>query len=212
MSEACRSSDVGAKSEQTGASREGPDRTGASPGDNSHLQPVRDALPIDLSYIERKTALGFIDTWAHVFPKGEFYMGRTNLILHCINTGTNKPFRQPLRRHPRIHEDFIDAQVDEMLRHDVIKPAASPWASNVVLAKKSDGSLRFCLDYRQLNELTYKDSYPLPRISACLDALGVRHFTQPWTYGADSGRWLWTPATWIRLRLSHAEGSFDLKC
>jgi len=45
-----------------------------------------------------------------------------------------------------------------------------------VLAKKSDGSLRFCLDYRQLNELTYKESYPLPRISACLDALGGAAF------------------------------------
>jgi len=63
-----------------------------------------------------------------------------------------------------------------MLRHDVIEPAASPWACNVVLAKKSDGPLRFCLHYRQLNELTYKDSYPLPRISACLDALGGAAF------------------------------------
>jgi len=63
-----------------------------------------------------------------------------------------------------------------MLRHDVIEPAVSLWASNVVLAKKSDGSLRFCLDYRQLNELTYKDSYPLPPISACLDALGSAAF------------------------------------
>jgi len=59
-----------------------------------------------------------------------------------------------------------------MLRHRIIEPAASPWASNVVLAKQSDGSLRFCLDFRQLNEITYKDSYPLPRISSCLDALG----------------------------------------
>ena len=90
------------------------------------MQPVRYALSVDLSYIECKTALGFIDTWAHVFSKGEFDMGRTNLIPHRINTGANKPFRQPLRRHPRIHEDFIDAQVDEMLRHDVIEPVASP--------------------------------------------------------------------------------------
>jgi len=115
-------------------------------------------------------------------------MGLTNLIPHCIDTEGHKPFWQPLRSHPRVHEEFIDAQVDEMLRHDVIEPAASPWASNVVLAKKSDGSLRFCLDYRQLNELTYKDSYPLPWISACLDALGARPSTRRWTSTVDSGR------------------------
>jgi len=50
-------------------------------------------------------------------------MGRTNLIPHRIHTECHKPIRQPLRRHPRVHEEFIDAQVDEMLRHDIIEPA-----------------------------------------------------------------------------------------
>ena len=59
-----------------------------------------------------------------------------------------------------------------MLEANVIEPCASPWSSNVVLAKKADGSLRFCIDYRKLNDVTYKDSYPLPRIDTCLDALG----------------------------------------
>ena len=130
------------------------------------MWPIRDALPDDLRHDERTAALGFIGDWAHVFSKGEFDMGHTNLTPHRIDTEGHKPFRQNLRRHPRVHEEFIDAQANGKLRHDVIEPAASPWASNVVLAKKSDGSLRFCLDYRQLNELTYKDSYPLPPISA----------------------------------------------
>jgi len=59
-----------------------------------------------------------------------------------------------------------------MVRHDITEPTASPWASNVVLARKSDGTLKFCIDYRQLNAMTYQDSYPLPRIDTCLDALG----------------------------------------
>ena len=58
-----------------------------------------------------------------------------------------------------------------MLQHGVIEPAASPWASNVVLVRKKDGSLRFCVDYRRLNSITYKDSYPLPHIDNCLNAL-----------------------------------------
>ena len=58
-----------------------------------------------------------------------------------------------------------------MLEHGIIEPAASPWASNVVLVRKKDGSLRFCVDYRKLNSVTYKDSYPLPFIDNCLSAL-----------------------------------------
>jgi len=123
----------------------GPDRAGAcpEPAKGDHLQPIRDALPDDLSHDERTAALSFIDDWAHVFSKGEFDTGRTNLTPHRIDTEGHKPFRKLLRRHPRVHEEFVDAQVDEMPRHDVIEPAASLWASNVVLAKISDGSLRF---------------------------------------------------------------------
>jgi hypothetical protein len=54
----------------------------------------------------------------------------------------------------------------------VIEPVASPWASNVLLVKKKDGSMRFCVDYRAVNEITVKDSYPLPRIDSCLESLG----------------------------------------
>ena len=64
-----------------------------------------------------------------------------------------------------------------MLQHDIIEPAlGGEWASNVVLAKKSDGTLRFCIDYRQLNQLTIKDSWPLPHIDACFDTIGGAAF------------------------------------
>ena len=97
--------------------------------------------------------------------------GRANAVRHRIDTGTNRPFRQALRRHPTVIIEAIDAQVDAMLEADLIEPVQSEWASNVVMVRKSDGSLRFCVDYRQLNERTVKDSYPLPRIDVCLEAL-----------------------------------------
>ena len=58
-----------------------------------------------------------------------------------------------------------------MLAQGVIEPACSPWASNIVLVRKKDNSFRCCIDYRQLNSVTRKDAYPIPRIDACLDAM-----------------------------------------
>ena len=57
------------------------------------------------------------------------------------------------------------------LEQGIIEPAFSPWASNVVLVRKKDGSLRCCIDYRKLNAVTRKDAYPLPRCDSCLDAM-----------------------------------------
>ena len=67
--------------------------------------------------------------------------------------------------------EVIDKQVDELVRHDLVEPAASPWASNVVLVRKEDGSHRLFVDHCALNSVTYQDTYPLPHIDTCLGSM-----------------------------------------
>ena len=83
--------------------------------------------------------------------------------------------------------DQVDQLVGEMLTQDVIVPSASPWASPVVLVRKKDGGVRFCVDYRKLNSITKLDEFPLPRIDDTLDLLsGAKYFT---TLDLASGYW-----------------------
>ena len=74
-----------------------------------------------------------------------------------------------------------------MLATGVIEASESPWSSPVVLVTKKEGLVRFCIDYRKLNDITIKDSYPLPRIDDCLDSLrGSQWFS---TLDLASGYW-----------------------
>ena len=79
------------------------------------------------------------------------------------------------------------AQVQQMLASDVIHPSNSPWASPMVMVRKTDSSLRFCVDFRQINAATVKDAHPLLRIDDLLDSLhGARWFS---TLDLKSGYW-----------------------
>ena len=94
--------------------------------------------------------------------------------------------RQSWRRLPVAQREDADNAVQDMSSQGLIDPSESPWASPIVLVRK-DGSLRFCVDYRALNSITRKDSYPLPRIDDTLDTLaGMTWFS---TLDLKSGYW-----------------------
>ena len=152
--------------------RRGDETVGVFTNQNEQLEPVIASLPSDLSPAERVIAERLIFENSDVFSKSDFDLRRSSLVHHRIDTGNHRPFKKQLRRHPLVHLECIDEQVDKMLKADVIEPCASPWSSNMVVAKKSDGSLRFCIDYHRLNNLTYKDAYTIPREDSYLDALG----------------------------------------
>ena len=74
-----------------------------------------------------------------------------------------------------------------MLKQRFIELSTSEWAAPVVFAPKKDGSLRFCIDYRRLNTLTIRDSYPIPRMDECIDSLGDATVFS--TLDANAGYW-----------------------
>jgi len=110
------------------------------------------------------------DYWS-IFAENEDDLGRTSIVQHHINTSDAVPIRQRPRRVPFAKEAEISRQLEEMLKPGIIEPSSSPWASPVTLAPKSDGSWRFCNDYQRLNDVTVKDSYPLPRMDDLFDIL-----------------------------------------
>ncbi|XP_076049696.1 uncharacterized protein LOC143030434 [Oratosquilla oratoria] len=102
--------------------------------------------------------------------------GRTDLTLHDVDVGDAKPIKQaPYRVNPQ-RAAIIQKEIDYMLAHNLIQPAQSEWSSPAILVPKSDGTQRFCIDFRRVNAVTKKDSYPLPRIEECIDRVGGSRF------------------------------------
>ena len=78
---------------------------------------------------------------AGVFSQNENDLGKTDIIMHHVDTGDVRPDRQPLRRFPPAHVEAISEHVDNILKQGTIEPASSPWASNVVIVKNKKAVL-----------------------------------------------------------------------
>ena len=128
----------------------------------------------------------FID-YSTLFAKSSFDLGKTNVVKHEIDVGDHKPIRQPPRRKPMHLREVEENQVKEMLEKGIISPSSSPWSSGTVLVRKKSGEYRYCIDYRRVNDVTKKDSFPLPNISEHLDSLGGAQWFS--TLDLASGYW-----------------------
>ena len=153
----------------------------------SHLTDLLERSSQHLTDAQRGQLRALLVEFSSVFASSKSDIGRTSLAKHSINTSDAKPIRQPARRLPMHRRDEAETHVQQMLKDGVAEPSSSPWASPVVLVKKEDGSTRFCVDYRKLNDVTVKDSYPFPTADSCFDALaGSRWFS---TLDLSSAYW-----------------------
>ncbi|OWZ17073.1 RNA-dependent DNA polymerase [Phytophthora megakarya] len=133
----------------------------------------------DMSDEDKELLLRLLRSYPGLLEPREGCPPMTTLgVEHAIHTGNEAPIKVRPRRHAHNEQQVIDEEVGNMLRDKVIEPSSGAWGFPVVLVKKKDGSVRFCIDYRLLNAITKRDVYPLPRIDDTLDNLhGARRFS-----------------------------------
>lgn len=98
-------------------------------------------------------------------------LGCTDRISHRIDTGQSKPIKQRYYRVSPYKQKAINEELDKMLKLGVVEASTSAWSSPVLLLDKRDGSRRFVVDFRKVNEVTQRDAFPMPYIADILDRL-----------------------------------------
>ena len=152
-----------------------------------HLKELAERAGKNLNVAEKDKVNELLARSVTAFANPDGTLGTTELVTHTIDTGNARPFRIPYRPPGFAKKEIIEENLEKMLINDVIEPSNSPWSSPVVLVKKKDGSTRFCVDLRHLNDITRKDVYPLPNINDCLGSLsGAQWFS---TLDLASGYW-----------------------
>ncbi|KMQ84703.1 reverse ribonuclease integrase [Lasius niger] len=113
--------------------------------------------------------------------------GLMDRTQHRIRLRDPTPIKQRYRPRNPAMQAVIDKEVEEMEAAGVIEQSRSAWSSPVVVVKKKDGKYRFCIDFRKVNDVTEKDAYPLPQVTATLDKLrGARYLS---TLDLKNGYW-----------------------
>ena len=138
---------------------------------------------------QAEKACGLLWEYHDIFSLEKHDMGHTKVTKYKIvlKDPDTPPFKERFHRIPPPQVDEVREHLKLMLDAGVVRLSNSPWCNAVVLVRKKDGSLHFCIDFRRLNTLTVKDSHPLPHICETLESLaGAAHYS---TFDLNSGFW-----------------------
>lgn len=134
----------------------------------------------DVDFTEKQKAQfdALLKKHSNAFCQNDSDLGHSSLVKHSIKLTDEIPIRVPHRRIPPNQLEEVKQHLSKLLDQGIIRKSNSPFASAIVIVRKKDGSIRLCVDYRQLNKKTIKDAYPLPRIEETLDMLhGAKYFS-----------------------------------
>jgi len=125
---------------------------------------------IEVEKEERITVIPVVREFEDVFPEEVPSLPPRREVEFSIDLvpGAGPVSIAPYRMAPTELVE-LKKQIEGLLEKQFLRPSASPWGAPVLLVKKKDGGSRLCVDYRQLNKLTIKNKYPLPRIDDLMD-------------------------------------------
>ncbi len=113
-----------------------------------------------------------LNEYDDVVSKGSHDIGNCKLVKHDIMLNDDRPIKHKQSPRSAKENEWIKGQIDEMIKNEVIEPFTSPYAFNIIIVRKKDGADegmdRMCINYAPLNEVTEKDSGPIPIIKEYL--------------------------------------------
>ncbi|GKB22727.1 putative reverse transcriptase domain-containing protein [Tanacetum coccineum] len=157
--------------------------TGTNPDSNIVNEVHAKRMPVFLAYVTTKETedkvekkqledVPIVQNFPKVFPEDLSSLPPARQVEFQIDLipGAAPVAQAPYRLEPSKMKELSE-QLKELFDKGFIKPRSSPWEAPVLFVKKKDGSFRMCIDYRELNKLTVKNHYPLPRIDDLFDQL-----------------------------------------
>lgn len=140
-------------------------------GPNSPLASLPNSTPEDL--------VKLLHSFEQVFDTPRGLPPQRAYDHRIVLPADTPPIKVRPYRYPFAKKDAIEEIVRQMLLEGIIQPSSSPFSAPVILVKKKDGTWRFCTDYRALNAVTVKDSFPIPTVDELLDELhGAVYFSK----------------------------------
>ena len=136
---------------------------------NSDILSNIEAKLSHLSSEKGRELAGILHKYECIFPD---VPQMCSAAVHDVDVEEAGPVKQHPYRVGPAKTEKLQAEISYMLENKIVEPSKSNWASPCVLVPKSDGSVRFCTDFRKVNALTKTDSYPIPRIDDCIDRIG----------------------------------------
>ena len=129
---------------------------------------IGDAL---LTHKQQARLIDIIYDHTEVFLLFDGDLGFCDVLKHSIPATTDKPVYLPHRQIPVQLQSKVRKCLDNWLKQGIIRPSKSPYASQVVIVCKKTGEIRLCVDFRKLNAISIRDSFPLPRVEEALQAI-----------------------------------------